>query len=85
MLCYKVSSRGYFVSSDDKFVCSVISYSEVKIGLETPKETGGGGGGGKVSEKTSFQVGVELQKVYKQGVDEKASRTLPHYGMMPSP
>ena len=28
---------------------------------------------------------MELKKVYKQGGDEKASRTLPHYGTMPSP
>ena len=30
----------------------------------------------KVSEKTSFQVGMELKKVEKQDGDEKASRTL---------
>ena len=34
----EVSSRGYLVASDDAFVCSVISYSEVKIGLETHKK-----------------------------------------------
>ena len=33
--------------------------------------------GKKVSEKTLFHVGMELKKVYKQGGDEKASRTLP--------
>ena len=30
ILCLEVSSRGYLVASDDAFVCSVISYSEVK-------------------------------------------------------
>ena len=39
MISYsKVSRRGYLVASDDAFVCSVISYSEVKIGLETPQK-----------------------------------------------
>ena len=28
--CSEVSSRGYLVASDDTFVCSVISYFEVK-------------------------------------------------------
>ena len=28
--CSKESSRGYLVASDDAFVCSVISYLEVK-------------------------------------------------------
>ena len=28
--CSEVSSRGYLVASDDTFVCSVISYLEVK-------------------------------------------------------
>ena len=28
---------------------------------------------------------MELEKAQKQGRDEKASRTLPHYGMMPAP
>ena len=28
--CSEVSSRGYLVASDDAFVCSVISYLEVK-------------------------------------------------------
>ena len=37
--------------------------------------------GEKVSEKFHFRT----EKVYKQGRDEKASTTLPHYGMMPSP
>ena len=41
--------------------------------------------GEKGSDKTSFGVGMELNKVYKQGRDEKASRTLPHYGTMPAP
>ena len=50
MISYsEVSSRGYLVASDDAFVCSVISYSEVKIGLETPKKEQKLGG--KVSEK----------------------------------
>ena len=40
--------------------------------------------GEKVAENTSFRVGMELEKVQKQGRDEKASRTLPHYGTMPA-
>ena len=28
---------------------------------------------------------MELKKVHKQGRDEKASRSLPHYGTMPAP
>ena len=36
ILCLEVSNRGSLVASDDAFVCSVISYSEVKIDLENP-------------------------------------------------
>ena len=39
----------------------------------------------KVSEKSSFRVGTDLNKVHKQGRDKKALRTLTHYGMMPGP
>ena len=64
-----MSSRGYLVASDDEFVCSVISYSEVKIGLEPLKsiETRE-----KSFWKTSFQAEIELKKVYKQGYDDKS-------------
>ena len=64
--CLEVSSRGYLIASDDAFVCSVTSYSEVKwVVFENwfrnpppppPQKNwnwGGGGGGGRgVSEKT---------------------------------
>ena len=56
----EVSSRGYLVLSNDTFVCSVISYLEVKIGLETPQKEQKLRE--KVSEKTSFRVGMELKK-----------------------
>ena len=41
--------------------------------------------GKKFLKKTSFRVGMELEKVQKQGGDEKASRTLSHYGTMSTP
>ena len=41
--------------------------------------------GGKVSEKTSFRIGMDLKKVQKEDWDEKASRTLPYYVTMPAP
>ena len=47
----------------------------MKISLEIPQKEQKLGG--KISEKTSFQVGMELGKVQKQGRDEKASRTYP--------
>ena len=54
--CSEVSSRGYLVASD-AFVCRVISYSEVKIGLETSRKEQELGE--KVSGKSSFGVGME--------------------------
>ena len=70
------------------FVCHVIPYSVVKRVVfeswfrNSPKRTETRG---KSFWKTSFRVGMEMKKVQKQGRDEKASRTLLHYGTMSGP
>ena len=94
MSCSEVSSRGCLVASDQhiRLQCDIEFGGEtsciLKVGLETPppppkKESRNYGE--KVSEKTSFRLGMELKKVQKQDRGEKASRTLPHYGTMPAP
>ena len=64
------------MANDDAFVCSMISYLEVKLvvfgnwftNLSKITETRGR----KVLKKTSFRVGMELKKVHAQGGDGKA-------------
>ena len=77
--CSDLSSIGYLVASDDAFICSVISYSEVKRvvfenwfkSLKKKTETGG-----KNSEKASFQVGMDLKNLHKQGGDAESPQKL---------
>ena len=66
MLCSEVSSRGCLVASDQhvRLQCDIEFGGEtsciLKVGLETPKKEQKLGG--KVSEKSSFRVGMELKK-----------------------
>ena len=69
----EVSSRDYLVASDKPLLFG--SYF---------KNPGKGQKlrGKKFLKKTSFQVGMDLQKVKKQGRDEKNLQHSPHYETM---
>ena len=84
--CLEVSSRGYLVTSDDAFICSVISYSEVKWvvfenSFRNPPEARG-----KIFLKTgSIWVGMELKKHTNKAGMRKSQEPYRHYGKMPAP
>ena len=85
----EVNSRGYLIASDKHIhlQCDIVFGGVMscflRAGLETPQKEQKLGG--KVSEKTSFRIGMDLKKVQKEDWDEKASRTLPYYATMPAP
>ena len=86
--CSEVSSRGCLVTRDDAFVCSVISYLEVKrVVFEnwftTPPK--GQKLGGKVSEKNFISSRDGAEKSIETSGDEKPKKTHPNYRTMPGP
>ena len=82
ILCSEISSRGYLITSNYAFVCSVISYLEVKTGIKTP-QTAVNSGKKFMRNVISSRDWAGKSAETRQGWENL--KNPPHYRTMPVP